>query len=342
PGGVDQPFFLDLWLSAPHAPYIAATRHTAAFSGAPVPRNNAVNERNTDDKPRFLRRLKPLRRHQLATIQERQRQRWAQLLSVVEGIANVVDALKDVDELDDTYIVFTSDNGYFSGEHRIAQGKYLPMEPSSHVPLLIRGPGIPAAGHSAELASNVDVAPTIAAIAGASPKLTVDGRSLLPYARNPALRTTRPLLLEGDTGSSLTGGEAIEAGKRASGSLDHKAGVGNLEQEPIARIAKRVRAPAYRAIRTDRYLFVRYAKGGVDLYDMSNDPLQLRSRRIDSRYRAVRAWLAAALNGLQGCAGATCNLDIGPDPVPLASPARRPGAKSKSESKSKPRKEKGK
>ena len=100
-------------------------------------------------------------------------------------------------------MIFLSDNGYFGGEHRIRQGKYLPHEPSSHVPMMIRGPGIPPGQTSETLVSNVDVATTIADIADADPTLQQDGRSLLPYAFVPSQGSTRPILLEGDTGASI-------------------------------------------------------------------------------------------------------------------------------------------
>jgi N-acetylglucosamine-6-sulfatase len=324
--GQSQPFFLNLWFSAPHAPYVAAARYAGAFDGTPVAHNASLNEKVMSDKPKFMRRLHKLKRRQLAFIHERQRNRLAQLLSVDDAVDQIYQALSQEGRLDDTYIVFSSDNGYFAGEHRIAQGKYLPYEPSSHVPLIIRGPGIAPGSHSPELVSNADLAPTIAAIAGATPQLTEDGRSLLPYAENPSARSTRPILLEGDTGSNLTGGEAGEASVGSSASLKGKRGVGNLEQEPIAEKARAVRAPAYRAIRTDRYLYVRYAgRAGAELYDMAIDPLQLRSREHDPRYRFVKAWLAARLLALEPCAGSLCSADIGPDPLPLRRAAPKPG-----------------
>jgi N-acetylglucosamine-6-sulfatase len=324
--GQSRPFFLNLWFSAPHAPYVAAARYAGAFDGTPVARNASLNEKVMSDKPKFMRRLHKLKRRQLAFIHERQRNRLAQLLSVDDAVDQIYQALSREGRLDDTYIVFSSDNGYFAGEHRIAQGKYLPYEPSSHVPLIIRGPGIAPGSHSPELVSNADLAPTIAAITGATPQLTEDGRSLLPYAQNPSARSTRPILLEGDTGSNLTGGEAGEASVRSSGSLKGKRGVGNLEQEPIAEKARAVRAPAYRAIRTDRYLYVRYAgRAGAELYDMAIDPLQLKSRQYDPRYRFVKAWLAARLLALEPCAGPACSADIGPDPLPLRRAGPKPG-----------------
>jgi arylsulfatase A-like enzyme len=334
PGNAD-PFFLNLWVSAPHAPYLPAARYAGAFDGLPIRHDAAFNEASMKDKPKFMRKLHRLSKKKIRTIDQRSRDRYAQLLSVDDTVAHVVQALDQEGVLDNTYIVFTSDNGYFAGEHRLAQGKYLPYEPSSHVPMLIRGPGITPGTRTNELVSNADIAPTFSEIADATPQVAEDGRSMLPFARNPALRTTRPILLEGDTGANLTGGEAIEAGAH-SGKLKHQAGVGNLEQEPIARIAAPVRAPAYRAIRTDRYLYVAYANGGTELYDMQNDPLQLRSLQHDPRYRLVKQILLARLKALETCAGPACDAADGPDPAPLAA-APHAGNKKKSGHKKKGR-----
>src|SRR5690606_17237603 len=79
----------------------------------------------------------------------------------------------------DTVIVFTSDNGYFLGEHRIRQGKILPYEPSLRVPLLMRGPGVPHGVTRRSPVTTLDAAPTFAALAGARPGVPVDGSSLL-------------------------------------------------------------------------------------------------------------------------------------------------------------------
>jgi hypothetical protein len=274
------------------------------------------------------------------------------LLSVDEGIAAIVDALEDEGELDDTYLIFTSDNGYFSGEHRIRQGKYLPHEPSTHVPLLIRGPGIPAGGTSKALVSNVDIASTIAAITGATPKLQQDGRSIIPFAKEPSLASNRPIVLEGDTGQSIDdeGGEApgaigddpadarrvrrfhkkLKAKKRRIKQrcralharsprlalICFKRGVANIDQEPTDKTYK-LRAPAYVALRTERYLLTLYSSGEVELYDMANDPNQVDSKWRNKRYRDVRKWLLAKLPLYVNCKGQACEEALGPEPKPV-------------------------
>jgi arylsulfatase A-like enzyme len=350
-GPAQAPFFLSVDFNAPHSPYIPAPRHAGTFAGFDPGVPAGENEPNVRDKPRFLRRLPKLGRGKLIQIDRRRQARLEMLLSVDEGVEAIVDALRDEGELDNTYLVFMSDNGYFSGEHRIRQGKFLPHEPSSHVPLMIRGPGIPAGAASSELVSNVDLAPTISEIAGATPTLREDGRSLLPFAQSPALRSGRPLVFEGDTGPGIDddGAETPSAPadpadakrlrryhkkvkakkrkiRRRCRKLKRKSpkrvlpcyrrGVRNIEQEPTDTTYK-LRAPAYRGIRTDRYALHLYATGEVELYDMALDPYQLASRDRAKRYRKVRKWLLAKLNVYGGCAGAACNAALGPDPVPL-------------------------
>ena len=91
-------------------------------------------------------------------------------------MAQIVNQLAAIGKLDQTYIIFTSDNGFFHGEHRVPQGKVLLYEPSIRVPLIIRGPNIPAGQHRSQFVENIDLAPTIVAATGAQPGRVMDGR----------------------------------------------------------------------------------------------------------------------------------------------------------------------
>jgi N-acetylglucosamine-6-sulfatase len=349
-----DPFFLNVQFNAPHAPYDPAPGAAFAYASAAIAKPAAFNEKRIKDKPRFLRRLPKLGKGKLNQITNRRRQRLSMLYSVDQAIAAVANTLVSEGELDNTYLLFTSDNGYFSGEHRIRQGKYLPHEPSSHVPLMIRGPGIPAGGTSEVLASDVDLASTIAEIAGAQPKLLQDGRSLLPYARQPGVSSSRPLLLEADTGPSIDdeGTEGPTANdpklrkhlkglKRKKKKLRRRCralakeqrsaklalrcyqrGVRNLDQEPVDRFYK-LRAPAYRAIRTDRYALFLYATGEVELYDMRKDPNQLNSVAKNRRFRGVKRWLFDRLDELSFCTGTGCRPELDPEPAPKKKKKRK-------------------
>jgi arylsulfatase A-like enzyme len=329
-----EPFLLDLWFNSPHGPFDPAPRDLFRLAGAPLPKLRGVNEKDISDKPRWLQRQarKRLGRAQIKLIDNERRRAQEQLLSVDESVGELIQALRSEGVLDDTYIVFSSDNGFFRGEHRIASGKYLPYDPASRVPLLIRGPGIPAGGVSEELVWNGDITQTILQIASGSGDSALDGRSLLPFAENPALRSTRPILLEGDTGAGGTEVESAQTSaaraREARVGVLGKRGVRNLEQEPNAiKSASTEGAPAYRSIRTDRYEYTVYANGQTELYDMWRDPAQLRSLAGDPRYRYVRKWLYNALIPLSSCAGASCRVELGPDPLPLSKKAVRPKRK---------------
>jgi arylsulfatase A-like enzyme len=91
---------------------------------------------------------------------ELHRQRLETLQSVDRGVSAIVSAVRAAGELDNTVFVFTSDNGYMVGQHRVGEGKVLPYEPSIHVPLVVRGPGFPAGVIRSKLVATQDLAPT--------------------------------------------------------------------------------------------------------------------------------------------------------------------------------------
>jgi N-acetylglucosamine-6-sulfatase len=332
-----EPFWLNLWFNSPHGPFDPAPRDLYRLAGTPLPRLPGFNEKDIRDKPKWLRRQikRPLRKRQINVIDDERRRQQEQLISVDQAVGELIQELDDKGILDDTYVIFASDNGFFRGEHRIASGKYLPYDPSARVPLLIRGPGIPKGGVSNELVWNGDIAQTIDQIASGSENASADGRSLLTFAENPALRSTRPILLEGDTGPGGTGAESAHSSaavaRAARVHVAGRRGVKNLDQEPdaIKSGANTDTAPAYRSIRTDRYEYTVYANGQTELYDMRRDPAQLRNLATDPRFRYVRKWLFDHLAPLSTCAGASCRVEIGPDPLPLPKSALRTKRKKK-------------
>jgi arylsulfatase A-like enzyme len=292
-----KPLFLSVNVLAPHHEAASiqrrtgrlvrpAPRHRRAFASAPLVRAASFDEADMSDKPRFLQRRTPrLTAHDLAMIRRDARARRAALLAADDGVQRIVAALRRSGELDETYIIFTSDNGYMQGEHRVRSGKMLPYDPSTQVPLLLRGPGIPAGRVSRELVANVDLAPTLLELAGATAGKTVDGRSLLPFARNPKLRTKRAILHE-------TGG------RRYAGPREQDEGT-NVRR-PVRRVM------SYRAIRTTKWLYIRWRGGSRELYDLRHDPDQMRSLHAGRAHRHVRRVLARRLRALARCEGASC------------------------------------
>ena len=260
-----------------------APRDVGHFRRLQLPRA-AHGEKDVSDKPPYVRKLHMPSPATLRRIRDDLRSRRESLLAVDRAVEAVVGALARTGRLANTYILFTSDNGFFQGEHRIYKGKYLAYDPSSHVPLLMRGPGIPPGTVSKEVVSNVDLAPTILDAAGATADRPMDGRSMLPFARDGHLRTRRPVLHEG-----LEAGDIDRDGAARGGTVGE-----------------------YHAIRTGRYLYVEWLNGAVELYDRARDPGELHSLHRDPRYRRVRRALHRALVRLRNCAGDACRVTLPP------------------------------
>jgi N-acetylglucosamine-6-sulfatase len=206
-----KPFFLWLTYTAPHAggpnpnpnpPFNCkdtakpAPRDAHAFDSEPLPTPPNLNEQDVSDKPAAIQGRPLLTPAQIKDIQRQYRCRLESLLSVDAGVKQIVDALRANGVLGRTLLVFTSDNGFFHGEHRIPKGKMHIYEESIRVPLAMRGPGVPQGETVSDLAINADLAPTIADVAHAKPGLTMDGTSLIPVAQLPGSEAGRELLVE--------------------------------------------------------------------------------------------------------------------------------------------------
>ncbi len=213
-----QPFFLWLTYTAPHAggpepnpnppgncqqSAKPAPRHANAFDSEPLPRPPNFNEADVSDKPAVIQDRPLLNSSQISDIERKYRCRLESLLSVDEGVKKIIDRLRVKGELADTLLVFTSDNGYFHGEHRFPTDKGRIYEESIRVPLLMRGPGIPQGVDVDDLVINADLAPTIVDLANANPGLVMDGRSLIPVAQQPGIEQGRELLIEQPMGPSF-------------------------------------------------------------------------------------------------------------------------------------------
>ena len=200
-GETRTPFFLSVAYLAPHSggprdaddPQGLATpspapRHIDRFAAERLPGDPSYNEVDLSDKPSFIQALPPINHVRAAAIDENYRQRLESLLAVDEGIVRIVDSLRAEGELDETLILFTSDNGFFHGEHRVQNGKVLVYEPSIRVPLILRGPGVPEGARRGQLVTNADLAPTILEAAGAQRRQDPGRPLALPAARGPRAR----------------------------------------------------------------------------------------------------------------------------------------------------------
>ena len=277
-----NPFYLSLWYTAPHrgAPRdpddpprpgtpSPAPRHRDAFAGQSMPRPPNFNEANMYDKPQVVADRPRFTPELTAAVEENWRQELESLLSVDEGVAQIVEALRRTGELENTLIVYTSDNGFMHGEHRALAEKVLPYEPSIRIPLVMRGPGIPRGRVDPRLVANIDVPATILDATGVSPGRAQDGRSLLDLVADAGEEWGRDILIENGNGAN---------------------GV-----------------PTYRGIRTYRFLFVDHRTTGErELYDLVEDPFQLQSVDGQDRYRQVQRDFVTRLRTLRTCAGASC------------------------------------
>ena len=181
----DQPWFLYFSPNAPHLPWIPAPRYAGAFDGVtpPIPPLHVLND--VTGKPAYVANLAPKTEADRLSYIQNDRNERAMLLSVDDWFHQIVDAVAARGELDNTVIIFLSDNGYTLGLHRL-DGKRFPYTPSVGVPFAIRTPWANA-GTVDALVSNIDLAGTIAGLAQATPGLSQAGIDLGPALRGEPL-----------------------------------------------------------------------------------------------------------------------------------------------------------
>ncbi|HEX7084692.1 MAG TPA: sulfatase [Gaiellaceae bacterium] len=238
-----QPFFLYFAPVTPHLPAIPAPRDQGKLEDLAPLDSPAFAEKNIGDKPWRAWHQKVLQAA-ADVYQDHVRERQLEsLLSLDRSVATIVSALKRRGELNNTVIVYTSDNGFLWGEHRLG-GKIWPYEDSTHVPLVVRTPWATANGtvsHAAVL--NIDLASTISQLAGVRPGLPQDGESFVPLLHGRKVSWRKAYVIEYLGRSQL----------RIGG------------------------PPPYVAVHTKRYLYVEYRRGWRELYDLRHDPWELRN-----------------------------------------------------------------
>ncbi len=277
----DQPFFLYLAPFAPHAPAQPHTRHEKALPDLKAPRPPSFDEEDVSDKPAWVQAMTRMSADTIAKTDDWHRRRVQTLLAVDEMVGKLVETLRQRGALDRTYIFFTSDNGFELGEHRLDHGKGDPYEESVRVPLIVRGPGVPAGQTLPHLVSNIDLAPTFVALAGGTPLPTLDGRSLVPLlgAQPPPVTDWRQDLLI----------EHYDSGKTRQRETEDDGGI-----------------PEYGLLRTAQYAYVEYPKTGErELYDLEKDPFEMRNMHKEARPGLLKK-LSARLAALRQCKGESC------------------------------------
>jgi arylsulfatase A-like enzyme len=301
-GDARKPLFLQLDERAPHAadgltkgrctdksPQ-PVPRDLDRFSDEPLPQPPSFNEADMSDKPPFLRRPE-LDADRIARIGLHYQCSLASLSGVDRGVRRIFEAFRKLNAIRRTVFIFTSDNGFFRGEHRIGAGKSLSYEESIRVPLVVRLPGpyrrrAPRVAEVSRPVANIDLAPTILALAGADPCRanrcrTMDGRSLLPLLRgkHPRWSRNRGILTE----------------------------YSNLDRP-------RDKVCAYSGLRLARRMYVEYSSvaqpgqgcqpaDGRELYELHSDPFELENVADRPDHQAEVAKLSERLARLRKCAG---------------------------------------
>lgn len=336
----DTPFFIMLNPYAPHFPAHPAPRHADLFPDAKTPRLPSYNEDDLSDKPRWVARLPKLNQNQMKSIDRFYRQQLRSLQAVDEMIGALVDNLAQAGQLENTYIIFTSDNGLHHGEHRIIYGKGTAYEEAIRVPLVVRGPGIAAGVSRAEVISLIDLAPTFAEIAGAPQHDDAwDGQSLLPllsstgsatswrsaiFFASPNSLTFKPKSVNaaGNVGDEETETVIIAEANRLDTAADEEVGLQDFpyivddelallavgeEDGEIVAAAANAGGMAYHGFRTADYKYIEYKNGDLELYDLVNDPYELVNVASVAPSELL-ADLAAKLDQFRNCAGDSCRM----------------------------------
>src|SRR5215216_4676114 len=268
----DDPFFAYVAPIAPHNPATPAERHKGAFADEEVPRSPSFGEGDASDKPSWVQDLEPVAKEEGSRIDGHYQERLESMLAVDEMVASLVEELEAAGELENTYVFFTSDNGYLLGEHRAKDQKDRPYEESARVPRYVRGPGITPETQVDELVQNNDLVPTFAELAGADlGEEETDGRSLLPLLRGEESRWwprrgRSTILLEGFVGKG---------------------------------------ARLYGAVRTNTHKYVEYGNGETELYDLEADPYEL-DNVYETADPSLIEDLKARLEALRDCRGEGC------------------------------------
>lgn len=269
----EKPWFLVVAPNSPHAPTYVADRHRDLFTDVPPPTPESFDEADVSDKAAYVGTLPRMSPEEEREVVGLNRKRLRSLQPTDEMVGRLVSALERTGQMENTYIVYASDNGYQLGEHRIPASKGGPYEEGAKVPLVVRGPGVEEGRTREELVANIDWGPTIADWAGTSLKVP-DGRSLAP-------------LLAGAPSASS------ETPWRNSLLLELIKGPGEESR-------------GYRAIRTEREVYVEYQSGETEYYDLSEDPYQLESRPEDAPPELVER-----LDDLKDCSGDECRKAAG-------------------------------
>lgn len=265
-----------IW-QTPARPDWVKGRFDEQITHAPGTPANGPAEADNSDKPKWLRSYPEVTEAERESETVVARQRAESLFALDRQIGKTIATLRKTGQYEKTVVVFTSDNGYYLGEHRKRQGKIEAHEPSLRVPFLIAGPGVPR-GVRYDPITSIDLAPTIAAYAGLKGMPGADGIDMTPVITGGDRGWTRPVLTE-----ALIGGYPK---KRLGDGFDSELNS--------------------RGMRLGRWKLTEYQTGESELYDLKTDPLELQNLSGDPAYAKRLAGLKQVWLSYHACAGEAC------------------------------------
>jgi arylsulfatase A-like enzyme len=271
-----KPFLIELASFAPHAPYIPAPRHANLFPGLVYPHTPAFNAPHKATDPAWLQAVPLLKPAAIANINKIFRMRAQAVQAVDEMIGALQQQLVMSGHDKDTYIFFTSDNGYHMGEHEQPPGKQTAFDTDIHVPLVVTGPGVPAGLTIDQMVQNIDLCPTFSEIGGTPPPSTVNGHSLLSLLHGEKVADWRNVVL-------------IEHHDPGYDPADPDADPGDVKNPST-----------YEAIRTATTVYVEYVTGETEFHDRTTDPDELTNTAAGLPAAQV-AKLHATIAAIAGC-----------------------------------------
>ncbi len=304
--GPGRPFFLWASFVAPHEglpseagdphfptparPQWVRGRFNDVIARAPgVPRGGGRIEADMSDKPRFMRVLHEPSTRERRSMRDGARQRAESLYVLDREVGHIVRSLKRAGEWSNTVLMFTSDNGYFLGEHRKKSGKIMGYEPSIRVPFLVTGPGMRSGARRFDPITLIDATATILDLADATRRFEarrrLDGASRLPTMLQGDRGWSTPVITEGHMWSKVDREEAKRLGFK---------GVGR----------------SYVGVRTARYSLIRTIRGTLELYDHADDANQMTSRHRDPDYRRTKRQLLAVWRAVMDCREDGCQAPL--------------------------------
>jgi arylsulfatase A-like enzyme len=238
-----KPFVMYVAHKAVHGPFTPAERHKDLFANETINRTPNTQD-NWDGKPALLREVngKPQDKG-VGSSDDLIRNQLRCLTAIDEGVGRILKTLEEAGQLDNTFIVFTSDNGYFWGEHHLGDKRWA-YEESLRIPMVMRYPKLIKAGSRiSQLVMNVDMAPTMLTLGGGKLPAELQGRSVLPLFKGPVKNWRTSFLSEYFMEKSFP------------------------------------RVPSWQAVRDDQWKYIHYPElnGGDELYNLKKDPYEMQN-----------------------------------------------------------------